>query len=152
MELEAIPKGIQDQRNKIAEFAEILRGMPGITIGDNENCPLKHSFVDGQYIREIFVPANTILVTKIHKQEHPTFMMTGKLLLISGDGTREELIAPAHFITKVGTQRAIHVLEDTIWVDVHSNPDNETDIDKIEEFVIAKTYDELPDITAKELK
>ena len=32
--------------------------------------PVKNSFADGCYIREIFNPAGELLITKIHKKEH----------------------------------------------------------------------------------
>ena len=35
--------------------------------------PVKNSFADGCYIREIFNPAGELLITKIHKKEHPFF-------------------------------------------------------------------------------
>ena len=37
--------------------------------------PLKHSFADGCYIREVFNPKEEIIVTKIHKVSHPFFLI-----------------------------------------------------------------------------
>ncbi len=138
-------------RSRITQFAQALMKMPGITLGDNAHCPLKHSFVDGIYVREIFMPANTVCVGKIHKHEHPNFLMKGRVTVVTEDGGIKELQAPLAMISPAGTQRAVYVHEDTIWITVHHNPGNETDLEKIEDFVIAKTYDELPDIITKEL-
>ena len=138
-------------RGEITEFANRLSKVPGITFGDNANCPLKHTFADGIYVREIFMPAGTVCVGKIHRHEHPNFLMKGRVTVVTEDGGLQELSAPMAIISPAGTQRAVYVHEDTTWITVHRNPDNETDIDKIEEFVIAKSYDELPDLTQKEL-
>ncbi len=138
-------------RDRITNFANTLLKVPGITQGDNKNCPLKHRFTDGIYVREIFMPANTVCVGKIHKHEHPNFLMKGRVTVVTEEGGIEELIAPRIMISPAGTQRAVYVHEDTVWVTIHHNPDNETDLGKIEEFVIAKSYDDIPDVITKEL-
>lgn len=43
-------------------------------------------------------------------------------------------------ISAPGTKRAVIALEDTTWITVHVT--NETDLEKIEDYVIAKTYDD----------
>jgi hypothetical protein len=138
-------------RDAIRNFATKLLEMPGITLGDNENCPLTHRFTDGIYTREIFMPAGTVCVGKIHRHEHPNFLMSGKVTVVTEDGGIEEIEGPKVMISPPGTQRAVYVHTDTVWVTVHHNPDNERDLDKIESFVIAKSYDELPDVITKEL-
>ena len=45
----------QDMRNKIMEFENRLAKVPGAKSGD-DCCPLKHTFADGCYIREITMP------------------------------------------------------------------------------------------------
>ena len=69
--------------------------------------PLKHTFADGCYIREIFSPANQLMVSKIHKKEHPYFLMSGKLSILTEDGVKH-LVAPCNGITKPGTKRIIY--------------------------------------------
>ena len=50
-------------------------------IGDNEACPLKHSFSDGIYVREIFIPQGMLLTGKIHKHKHPNFLLKGEVMV-----------------------------------------------------------------------
>ena len=138
-------------RKLISSFAKTLSKIHGITFGDNERCPLKHTFSDGIYVREIFMPAGTVCVGKIHRHDHPNFLMKGRVTVVTEEGGIQELQAPLSMISPAGTQRAVYVHEDTIWITVHLNPDNETDLKKIEDFVIAKTYDDLPDIIQREL-
>ena len=130
-------------RSEIKKFADALMQMPGMTMGDNENCPLKHHFTEGIYCREIFMPAGIVCVGKIHKHDHPNFLMKGRVTFVTEDGGMEEVTAPRIMMSPAGTQRAVYVHEDTVWVTVHANPDNEKNIDKIEEFVITKSHDEI---------
>jgi hypothetical protein len=52
----------------------------------------------------------------------------------------QELAAPHSFVSQPGVKRAVLALEDTIWTTYH--PTEETDLDKIEEYVIAPTFDD----------
>jgi len=129
-------------RNSIGLFEKVLSNVPGAVTGKelDKMCPLTHEFADGCYIRTIFMPAGTVITSKIHKVCHPYFVMTGKVRVVTEEGN-VEISAPYHGITPAGTKRAIHVLEDCFWTTVHVT--NETDLDKIEEQIIAKNFDEL---------
>jgi hypothetical protein len=127
-------------REKILELEKILSSHPDAMFGD---CmPLKHDFADGIYVREIRVPKGHVVVTKIFKQDHATFLMQGKCSVATENGIKE-ISAPFHMMTKAGVKRVILIHEDVVWITVHGNPTNEKDIEKIEQFVIAKNYDEL---------
>ena len=102
--------------------------------------PLKHSFADGCYIREIFNPKGELLVTKIHKVAHPFFHMKGDMTILMEDGIKR-IKAPHYGITPAGTKRLIYCHEDCVFVTVHAT--NETDLEKIEEEVIAKDFSEV---------
>lgn len=115
--------------------------------------PLKHMFPSGVYVREIFLPKGSIVVGKIHRHDHLNFISYGDVTVLTKDG-RQRLIGPCTMISTAGTQRAVYAHEDTVWTTVHENPTNEKDLDKLEAFIIAKTYDELqlvkPQILEKE--
>jgi hypothetical protein len=115
-------------------------------------CPLVHSFGDGCYIRQIFMPKGTLIVSKIHKVTHPYFVMTGKASVATENGV-EVIKAPYHGITQAGTKRVLYIHEDMVWITVHVT--KETDLKKIEEEIIAKDfneYDELIDSLNDSLK
>lgn len=114
------------------------------------DCPLVHRFAPGIYAREIFVPKDTIVVTKIHKQDHFTFVMEGECSVFC-DGELKRIKAPYMLKTLKGTKRAVYVHEDTRWITVHHNPDDITDLEKIEDFVIAKNFDEIEAIETNEI-
>ena len=64
----------------VKKFTQAISKTDGF-LGDNSlhgMNPTTHNFADGQYIREIYNPANEIIVTKIHKQNHPFFLLEGK--------------------------------------------------------------------------
>ena len=134
-------------RKEILEFQDKVCKLPNALIGDSPEylavCPLKHTFAKGMYIREIFLPKGMIFVTKIHKFTHPYFLLKGDCSVLTEEGAKR-IKAPLSGITPAGTKRIIYTHEDTIWITVHAT--NETDLEKIENEVIAKSFDEIPNI------
>jgi hypothetical protein len=98
------------------------------------DCPVTHRFTPGLYIREIFMPAGAVVVSKIHRTEHPFTISQGRVLvMIDGEGWKE-LAAPYTGVTKPGTRRVLQILEDTVWTTYH--PTTLTDVDEIESQII----------------
>jgi hypothetical protein len=52
----------------------------------------------------------------------------------------EELRAPLTFISKPGTKRVVYAHEDTVWTTIHGT--RHTDVKKVEEDIICKTFAE----------
>jgi len=103
-------------------------------------CPLLHRFTPGLYTREIFMPAGTMVVSRIHKTEHPYAVLAGRALVWTADAGVVEIKAGHIGITTPGTRRVLLIAEDCRWVTFH--PTSETDL--------AKLQDELtvtPDVT-----
>ena len=107
-----------------------------------ENTPdlTKHQFADGQYIRTITMPAETFFISKIHLQNHPFFVMTGEILVLS-EGKVERIKAPYYGITTTGTQRVLYIHEECVFVTVHCT--DKLNLKDIEEEVIAKSFSEV---------
>lgn len=131
----------RDTRKDILNLEEKMKSLPDVFYGDTDNCPLKHSFADGIYVREIFIPKGTLLVGKIHNHEHPNFLMSGDVSVFTEEGT-SRLKGPLSMISKAGTKRVVYAHEDTVWITVHTNQKNTQDLKEIEDFVIAKSYEE----------
>lgn len=129
-------------KESILAFEELLSEQDGAVKGDSDLCPLKHSFSEGMYVREIFIPKGTVLTGKIHKHEHPNFLMSGEVEMFTEFGGYETIKAPMAMISKAGTKRVIKALTDVVWVTVHANPSNTKDLKKLENIVIAKDYNE----------
>lgn len=131
-------------RKNIDLFAKALANSPRASFGSDSNdvCPVTHSFSDGMYVREIFIPAGMWIVGRIHREDHPNFLLKGKVVVETEEG-KVELTAPMSMISKAGTQRALYTLTDTVWVTVHLNPDNKQDVDRIVDRISVLTYEEL---------
>jgi len=129
--------------DKMLEFESVLGSMPGAKF-DDDACPLKHTFTDGLYIREMRAPKGMLNVSKLHKTTHPYFILKGEFSVLTENGMKR-IKAPYTGITKAGTKRIVYFHEDTTWITVHPNPNNETDLEKIEDELIAKNYEELPE-------
>jgi hypothetical protein len=115
-----------------------------------ENCTLKHYFTpkDAEYgcctyAREIFLPKGAVVIGKIHKHQHLNFITKGKVIVFTEFGEKH-LEAPCTFISEIGLKRAVYVEEDTLWTTVHLTKfDNESDLAKVEDEVIAPSYDHI---------
>lgn len=86
-----------------------------------------HHFADGMYCRELFRPAGTAIVGKVHKREHFYIVLSGEVTVV-GDGFRERITAPRILISKPGTKRAVYAHVDSICITIHR-----TDLHDIEE-------------------
>ena len=82
-------------------------------------CPTTHKFTDGMYIREIFMPAGSLITSKIHKTEHPYVVSYGKTAVSIDGKDWHEITAPYTGITYPGTRRVLYILEDCIWTTFH---------------------------------
>lgn len=110
-------------RQKIARIVEFF----GRQI--QTECPLKHYFAPGVYVREIFMPAGTIVVGKIHKTEHFNIIQKGRVRVFQ-EGGDFEIAGPLTFVSGAGVQKVLYIMEDTIWSTVHIT--QERDLVKLE--------------------
>jgi hypothetical protein len=92
-------------------------------------CPVEHRFTPGLYIREIFIPAGTLLTSMEHRKEHPFVISQGRIEVVSETEGSVIYEAPYTGITQPGTRRALHALTDVVWTTFHVT--DETDIEKI---------------------
>ena len=134
----------QELRAKIVGLEKAILDIPGTVYGDQPDCPLKHSFGDGLYVREIYSPAGHLIVTKIHKKSHPFFLLRGEMSILTDEGVKR-ISAPFYTITQPGTKRVIYTHTECVVVTVHAT--EETDVIKIEEEIISKEFNDiLPDL------
>ena len=130
-------------REKITELEQAVISVDGGMTGEvlhNAN-PVKHTFAGGCYIREIYNPANELIITKIHKKEHPFFLMKGEMSILTEEGI-QNIKAPYQGVTKPGTKRAIYTHEECIFITVHATEN--TTIEDVEDEVVCTRYEDLP--------
>jgi hypothetical protein len=82
--------------------------------------PVTHSFTPGLYIREIRIPAGTLLTSAIHRTEHPFVVSQGRIAVVSENEGRQIYEAPHTGITRPGTRRVLYAETDTIWTTFHA--------------------------------
>ena len=130
-------------RTKVSELEGILVQSGVCDTGEdlNKTNPVKHTFADGCYIRQIYNPANEIIITKVHKKEHPFFLMKGKMSILTEEGV-EHIKAPYQGITKPGTKRVIYTHEECVFITVHAT--DKVTVEDVEEEVVCATYRDLP--------
>jgi mannose-6-phosphate isomerase-like protein (cupin superfamily) len=112
--------------------AQLIASFPPV------ECPVTHRFVPGLYCREIFMPAGTVVTSKIHKTQHFYIILEGSGI-IHLNGKAEPYEASGKIcVTEPGTRRAIAVLTDTRWATFHVH--DSQDLGEIENDIIEK-YD-----------
>lgn len=98
-----------------------------------------HHFAPGVYMREVFIPKGVTLTGKIHKTEHLNILSQGDLSVWTEDGIKR-LKASTVIKSQPGIKRVGFAHEDSVWITVH--PTEETDLEKLESMLIAKTFEE----------
>jgi len=82
-------------------------------------CETVHLFAKDTYVRQITMPANSIIVGHRHKTDHVNNIVRGKCLVVQDGGEPELLEAPYVFVSKPGVRKALLILEETVWQTVH---------------------------------
>ena len=132
------------KRSGIMELQEsLMKFVDGENVvkGDSEVFPLKHTFTDGIYIRQMSMKKDSFVIGKIHRHNHVWFLLTGKISVVDEHDTVDH-IAPCYVEAPAGSKRVIYAHEDSIWVNIHANPTNTKDLNELEDLIIAKDYEE----------
>ena len=132
-------------RKKILDFQSMLiseaDGVNVVTHQNSKIFPLKHTFADGVYVRQMSMLKGSVVVGAIHKHLHVWFLLTGKIR-VGTEESFEDYIAPCYVVAKPGTKRVIYAMEESIFVNVHKNPTNSQDINFLEKEIVAKDFKE----------
>lgn len=133
----------KDFINKVEtlENAMLASNDARIAKGNSDMFPLKHSFSEGVYIREMFMPQGGLVIGKLYKISHTWFLLSGELEVATDEGN-EYYIGPCYVNAPEGTKRVLHAVSDVIFVNVYPNPENITDTDKLEEILTCSSYKE----------
>ena len=129
---------LQDQLVLKADGKHIVGD--GKSITHTNMFPLKHSFADGVYIREMKMEKGSAVIGAIHNHLHVWFLLQGELIVATENST-EEFLAPCYVISKPGSKRVIYALEDSIFVNIHKNPSNTKDIEELEKDIVSTTFE-----------
>lgn len=139
----AAPKGPATEdmmRSAVFEAERVIHSSPErIRPVDPALWPLRHHFARGIYGRELHIPAGHYLTGHIHKYSQLNIMSKGDMTVITPTGPKR-VQAGFHVVSPAGTKRIAFAHTDTIWTTIHGT--DETDLDRIEAFFIAKSEQE----------
>ncbi len=132
-------------REKVIELENALIGIADeeniITHQNSKQFPLKHSFADGIYVRQMSMDKGSSVIGAIHNHLHVWFLLTGNIS-VATEKAVEDYIAPCYVIATPGTKRVIYANEDSIFVNIHKNPSNTEDIQELEGELVSRNYEE----------
>ena len=99
-------------------------------------CPVYHHFSPGIYVREVRLPAGSVVVGHKKKTEHLNVFLKGRVSIVNDNGTISELTAPMLFTGKPG-RKCGYVHEDVVWLNVY--PTEEKNIETLESMFLDKS-------------
>lgn len=120
-------------RQEVCALAEELKRLPQIDL------PVQHDFLEGVYMRTVFMAKDSVVIGKIHKQEHVAIISKGSATVLTEHGV-VEIRAPFIFKSPPGARRALRIHEDMVWTTVHRS--DHRDIESLEEQLIARDFDD----------
>lgn len=129
-------EGQAEARGKILALEAAMQAMPERQV----TLELRHHFAPGLYLREMIMPKDVCLIGKIHKTEHLCILSKGEVTVVTDEGTKR-LKAPAVVHSMPGVKRAIYSHEDSVWTNIHHNPDDRRDLDAIEAHYVTDTFE-----------
>lgn len=103
---------------------------------EQADCPVKHHFGPGIYIREVRIKAGVFSIGHHQNFEHLNHMLQGRVIMLNPDGSTSELSAPAVFTSPPGRKVGL-IVEDMVWMNIYAT--DETDIDVLEETYLTKS-------------
>lgn len=101
-----------------------------------------HRFTPGMYSREGIVPAGVLVTGSIHKTEHISVFLQGRMMIPDGEGGSEIIEAPRVEICQPGAKRVGVALEKVHWITFH--PTDLTTVEECEEAFFTNDPSEVP--------
>ena len=102
---------------------------------DQAECPVQHYFGPGVCIRELFVPAGSLVLSHKHKEQTMNILLKGKAAVVINEEVRV-IEGPYIFVSEPGRKLG-YAMEDVVWQNVFAT--DETDPEKIEDMFVDKT-------------
>ncbi len=93
---------------------------------------LTHYFGDGTYVREMRLPKDTLITSKIHRYKEVCILTKG-IILVKTEDCSESVVyeAPYTFVAAPG-KKVLYILENAIFLNILPNPNNLTDLAELE--------------------
>lgn len=114
-------------KDKVALLAYALSRGPQAEVD-----PVKHMFVNGNYIREMKAPKGSLIAGREHRFGHEMQLLEGEALLIAPDG-KFRFQAPATMHTKPGFYAVAYALTDIVVRTIHPDAEDCRDVAFLED-------------------
>jgi hypothetical protein len=107
-------------------------------------CPLTHRFAPGIYLREIFMPAGSMIIGHQHRTEHFNVILQGRAKVMM-DGVMHDVVAPCTIKSEPNVRKILYIQEDMIWQTLHPmdvaglDPQNPEHISMLENELVIKS-------------
>jgi hypothetical protein len=134
-------------RAAIFRLEDYITSIPGNGI-EESGIQYVHHFAPGAYAKEMIVPPDVFITGMVHKTEHISIFLEGRMTVADGNGGSVEIQAPIVEIGRPGIKRAGYTLEQVRWITVH--PTDETDIDLLEDMFLTNDPQEAQAIVDRE--
>lgn len=92
-----------------------------------------HHFAAHAYGRELFIPADAVVVGKIHKHEHLVLLAAGEATINTDRGV-ERIVGPKMWVSPPGAKRILYTHTDCTFFTFHVS--DSTDLDVLEAEII----------------
>lgn len=123
-------------RAKILALEAALRELPQVAI------PVTQYFSAGVYLRQINIPAGTLMTGKIHKHRCMSIVLSGEMEVVTDQGPRR-IKGPCVFESPAGVKRAGIAITDCVWLTAHPYNGPELDEDAMSDLYCVDTFEQL---------
>ena len=123
-------------RSHLMNLQLAMEAMPNAIYGS----PAKHYFAEGVYVREYFLPKDTVVLGRIHKKSQVFIVASGEVSICTEKGTLSRLKAPCIFESPAGVRRAVYAHEDAVMVTAHGT--HTLDPDELLDEISCTTFEE----------
>lgn len=130
-----VEKDARSIREKIKNLEEAMRKFPQIEVKPT------HYFAKGLYAREVVLPKGMLVTGKVHLVEHLVIISRGDISVLTDNGVKR-IRAPFTMVSKPGTKRVVYVHEETVFTTIHSAPEDETDVKKLEALFVRDNFED----------
>ena len=107
----------------------------GKIVDTKDIIPITHEFADQIYMRKMVMSKGQVVIGAKHKHEHVWFLLKGRVSIRENNEIITH-VAPCYTISKLGAQRVILAHEESIFINIHKNPENTKDIKKLENQIV----------------
>lgn len=127
-----------DQQEVRAWIMNLTRDMLAMPSEDKREFEVRHTFLNGMYMRELFIPKGSILIGKIHKMDCINIVSRGEISVMTETGSAR-VKAGYTVVSPAGIQKLGYAHEDTVFINVFRT--DETDVTKIDDAIAFDSFE-----------